>query len=778
PSTTDTKPGVNPSLAVLNETHEEASLEEHSEAIEMVSLANNAPKAKEVETRPKSSGKKGLFGSMKGLLGGKKKEREEQKVPLIQVDPNSSTPETSSIGTPDRIQSPAAEVKANVIETTIRGEKMKFWAPDDYVDNKSITDPPGDGLKLEWVYGYRGNDCRSNIHVLANDEIAYFIGSVAVLYNRTLHSQRHYREHTEEIKCIAVHPNGMTLATGQDATNKKTAADAHVRIWRADSLQTLHVLGMGVFTKSVAAVAFSKTKERLVVLDDHKEHLLSVWDVTTGKEVARTMVNNDVMCDIGFSSNDPNILVTIGREHQTWWKIYTNRVKDLENALQKNQKEAAQPQSGIEMHAKPEYGTFFKARFVICMLHTEKGDLITGDSNGTIYVWGGGNNSITNYVKHAHDGPVFSLLAYKNYLLSGGRDGMVVSWVWNKNMDEAGNIKIPKLEGGVRMLVIHNDILLIGTTTNSILVTKIAAKGCPLTGVELQKIPLTQGHFDDVRGLSMVQLAGRENDIITVGYDGIICCLNTVTREAVWKHMVKGLHFLCADLSITGEILVAGTNNGELVIFDIQHGDNFSISEQAQIKITKDKLTSVKLSADGNKIAIGTKSLIVIMKWTEVEESQWAWQEMGQCQGHSRSVTGLDWNIDGTLLQSSSDKPEFCIWNIETCHLLNPEEQKNQRWLTHTSKLGFPVTGVWHCKQGKEADISSVEINPTKTLVAMGNSQGYISLFKYPCCKEGSYSHTYRGSNCPLPNIGFTTSGRHLITLGGRDACLMQWKII
>ena len=40
---------------------------------------------------------------------------------------------------------------------------------------------------------------------------------------------------------------------------------------------------------------------------------------------------------------------------------------------------------------------------MICMLHNERGDLVTGDSNGTIYVWGNGGNTITNFIKHGHD---------------------------------------------------------------------------------------------------------------------------------------------------------------------------------------------------------------------------------------------------------------------------------------------------------------------------------------------------------------------------------------
>lgn len=101
------------------------------------------------------------------------------------------------------------------------------------------------------------------------------------------------------------------------------------------------------------------------------------------------------------------------------------------------------------------------------LLHTDKGDLITGDSNGTIYVWGRGGNFITNLIKHAHDvsgyvskttmlefhsettiylpvsqGPVFSLLLYRTTLITGGRDSTLCSWMYNKNMDQTAKIEV------------------------------------------------------------------------------------------------------------------------------------------------------------------------------------------------------------------------------------------------------------------------------------------------------------------------------------------------
>ena len=49
-------------------------------------------------------------------------------------------------------------------------------------------------------YGYRGRDCRNNLFVLASGEVVYFIAAVAVMYDPRGHKQRHYTEHTDDIR--------------------------------------------------------------------------------------------------------------------------------------------------------------------------------------------------------------------------------------------------------------------------------------------------------------------------------------------------------------------------------------------------------------------------------------------------------------------------------------------------------------------------------------------------------------------------------------------------
>ncbi|VDL21318.1 unnamed protein product [Hymenolepis diminuta] len=172
------------------------------------------------------------------------------------------------------------------------------------IDNKDVFLNP---QSVPYRYGYRGKDCRNNVYLLPTGEIIYFIAAVVVLYNLEQHSQRHYLEHNDDIKCLAVHPDRITIATGQTAGHGKCdgkvcagvniklhlpCLNPHVRIWNSVSLETLHVIGLGIFESSVACLAFSKTDggSVLAVIDEAANHTITVWDWQKSRRIAETKV--------------------------------------------------------------------------------------------------------------------------------------------------------------------------------------------------------------------------------------------------------------------------------------------------------------------------------------------------------------------------------------------------------------------------------------------------------------------------------------------------------
>ena len=95
------------------------------------------------------------------------------------------------------------------VKLYIRGRPVTLFAPTSAREGTDSTSPyalervspaPAQKLRLEWVYGYRGRDARSNLYLLPTGEMVYFVAAVVVLFNAEEHSQRHYLGHTEDIK--------------------------------------------------------------------------------------------------------------------------------------------------------------------------------------------------------------------------------------------------------------------------------------------------------------------------------------------------------------------------------------------------------------------------------------------------------------------------------------------------------------------------------------------------------------------------------------------------
>lgn len=89
----------------------------------------------------------------------------------------------------------------------LRGRPLVLYAPLSILNGENggyeltrVATAPQQRLKLDWVYGYRGRDCRSNLALLPTGEMVYFVAAVCVLHNVEDQNQRHYLGHTDDVK--------------------------------------------------------------------------------------------------------------------------------------------------------------------------------------------------------------------------------------------------------------------------------------------------------------------------------------------------------------------------------------------------------------------------------------------------------------------------------------------------------------------------------------------------------------------------------------------------
>ncbi|XP_051254537.1 echinoderm microtubule-associated protein-like 2 isoform X1 [Dicentrarchus labrax] len=653
-----------------------------------------------------------------------------------------TTSSSSSSGGKSKSKECTLNAEDGYVRMFLRGRPVTMHIPDQQRESFSLDQKvalPDRKLKLQWVYGYRGRDCRSNLYLLPTGEIVYFNASVVVLYNTEEQQQRHYLGHNDDVKCLSVHPDMVTIATGQVAGNSKDGKllAPHVRVWDSVSLNTLHVIGMGVFDRAVTCVAFSKSNggTYLCAVDDANDHILSVWNWQKEKQLADVKCSNDSVLAAVFHPMDANLVVTCGKSHLNFWTMEGNTLTKRQGLFEK--------------HEKPKY--------VLCVAFAENGDAITGDSSGNIYVWAKGGNRISHQVSGAHEGGIFSVCVLKDGTMvsGGGKDRKVV--LWGHDYRKQAEMEVGESFGPVRALAEGKPgELFVGTTKNAII---RAAFPDTLT-------PIVQGHTDELWGLD---IHPSMEQFVTCSQDRQVHLWDTNSHQPLWSKTIEDPG-RCAGFHPSGAVLAVGTMTGRWLVLDTDTRDLVSMHTDGN-----EIISNIKYSPDGNFLAVASHDNFVYIY--AVTENGRKYSRVGKCTGHSSFVTHLDWSADSQYLVTNSGDYEILFWEASSGkHVTNMDTVRNLEWATSTCTLGFNTFGIW--PDGADGtDINAVCRSHDGSLLTSADDFGKVHLFSFPCSQPRAPSHEYGGHSSHVTNVAFLHDDSLLISTGGKDTSILQWVV-
>ncbi|NXY71412.1 EMAL1 protein, partial [Glareola pratincola] len=638
---------------------------------------------------------------------------------------------------------PMFSAEEGYVKMFLRGRPVTMYMPKEQVESYNLeakVELPAKRLKLEWVYGYRGRDCRSNLYLLPTGETVYFIASVVVLFNVEEQLQRHYTGHNDDVKCLAVHPDRITIATGQVAGTSKDGKQLppHVRVWDSVTLNTLHVIGMGFFDRAVTCIAFSKSNggSSLCSVDDSNDHVLSVWDWQKEEKLADVKCSNEAIFAADFHPTDTNIIVTCGKSHLSFWTLEGNSLIKKQGLFEKQE----------------------KPKFVLCVTFSANGDTITGDSSGNILVWGKGTNRISHAVQGAHEGGIFALCMLRDGTLvsGGGKDRKLISW--NGNYQKLHKTEIPEQFGPIRTVAEgKGDVVLIGTTRNFVLQGTLSG----------DFFPITQGHTDELWGLAV---HSSKPQFFTCGHDKHITLWDATTHRPIWNKIIED-PAQSSGFHPSASVVAVGTLTGRWFVFDTETKDLVTVHTDGN-----EQLSVMRYSPDGNFLAIGSHDNCIYIYG--VSENGRKYTRIGKCSGHSSFITHLDWSVNSQYLVSNSGDYEILYWIPSACkQVVSVETTRDIEWATYTCTLGFHVFGVW--PEGSDGtDINAVCRSHGRKLLSTGDDFGKVHLFSYPCSQFRAPSHVYGGHSSHVTNVDFLCEDTHLISTGGKDTSIMQWRVI
>ncbi|CAG9583424.1 unnamed protein product [Danaus chrysippus] len=632
----------------------------------------------------------------------------------------------------------------------IRGRPVVMYGPSDHenLDLAKVAPPPQSKLKLEWVYGYRGKDCRSNLYMLPTGEMVYFVAAVVVLFNVEEQCQRHYTGHTDDVKSLAIHPNKLIIASGQCAGHDRLDARPHVRVWNSVSLATLAVIGVGSLERAVSCLSFSRADggTLLAVVDEGADRVLSVWDWQRADRgcLAETKCSVDTVIAAEFHPLDRNQLVTCGKGHIAFWTL------DASNVLYKRM--------GV-------FDTRDKPKYVTCLGFNHNGDVISGDSSGSLTLWSRGTSVASRTVRGAHSGGVFSVCSLREggLLSAGGKDGRIV--LFDDELNATGTEAIIEGHyGGVRVLSEGRGRLLVGTTRNCILVGDM----------QLGFTPAVLGHVDEVWGLATHPSLPQ---FVSAGWDRLLQLWDGMSHSTVWSKDIDERAQCCAWSSDGGVVAVGGCS-GRWMVYDPH-----TRALLADHRDGSEPIQTIVYSPNNQMVALGARDNFIYIY--QVDDQGARYSRLGKCvgtekkrrRGHSSFITHLDWSEDSQYLRSNSGDYELLYWNASTCRqVTSPTSMRDVTWATNHCPITFTTVGVW--PEGADGtDINSCDKSSDSRLAVTGDDFGKVKLYAYPVTQPKSVCATYGGHSSHVSCVRFSCDGSRVLSAGGRDAALLQWAV-
>ena len=98
--------------------------------------------------------------------------------------------------------------------------------------------------------------------------------------------------------------------------------------------------------------------------------------------------------------------------------------------------------------------------------------------------------------------------------------------------------------------------------------------------------------------------------------------------------------------------------------------------------------------------------------------------------------------------------------------------------------MGWPVQAIWS-EESDGTDVNACTRSAAGDALATGDDFGMVRLYAYPCVRGGGRGKgplpphkAYRGHMSHVMNTRFLCNDTHMLSVGGNDAAIFQWRHI
>eukprot|EP01035_Chromulina_nebulosa_P019260 gene19260-25115_t len=687
--------------------------------------------------------------------------------------------------------------------STIREEAVKSFASSfelnlSGIKNNSLASPidkiqaPADDLVLAWVHGYSVRRARQSVKYTYDGSVVYSAGPIGVVYDKTLHVQKHCLGHSDEITCLDVHPLSGLCVSGQSSER-----DVMAFVWESWSGKILQRLSFGQ-VNGLSTVLFDQSGSLVFAACQDIDHSIKIIDWKSNIELSSVKTGSLKISSISVSNiNSDNYkirLLETGINHFGIVEINKSNYSTKLTGLY-----------GPEQLNHPHIFTSISIPSPVVNDPSEldgRNEFLVGLSNGSLGTILYNERKISNYVP-ALKGPVNAMAVIpslsnspeeilKYRIVIAGVNGFIK--ILDSDLQELKvyNLYVPPKEIGRFDHGLHPTGRAKGFL--SVAVDRFNRKILYSTaGGELGEIELETG-FNVNNGpiveshcrYSLRTLASHpiRQECITAGDDKVLRVWNIDSHKSI-----NQIDLPAAATSLTyspnGQLIVAGL--GKLDNEIPSNVKTFGVAIisylQGDLRIVhvatdaEDDVVSTVFTPDGSKLFAGS-----LDKHIYAYNALDNFRLMKKISSHNQPIASLDMSIDGKIFVSYGSIDEIFLWETSTNSSAYTEEAykaavDETKWFEKQSKIGKATVGIYE-PFTYTSEITAISVSKNNGLISVGSSYGPIKLLIYPSSNLFCPYKEYHGhSSGGVSQVRFSFNSEYVFSVGKSDRLLLTWKV-
>lgn len=679
-----------------------------------------------------------------------------------------------------------------------------------YESGVSDPSPPsGDDLDLAWVHGYRGFDCRNNVFFVNNGMgrlVVYYAAALGIVLDPLTREQRYFRGHQDDILAMTVFEmkstNQVLVATGQQGM-------ASIFIWEVPSMQTLAVLPTK--QKTVQFLSFSADGRLLVALSEDLQ--ICVYDWKTQSMLSSTKVDGSVVSSLqvlGMGSSTPPSSLQFFTAGDKLLRLWTLQGRNITST-----KYVTSTCGGTTI------------QLFLCVVEILS-KFYVGCEDGSVYIIPLEGKGVTGRFNHSDSTPVKAddgkkgkgdgkaaknpavtamhvfTSAAKSFLFTGAKDGSIVLWdasevninpkplrLFSFNIDAVGtpDIMAKQIQNiSAKQINASSLLLVVGTRGCDLLEVMVSldkqSAALHVNAQEPMKGVLVRGHCNDE--LWGVATHPSLPEYCTVGDDKTLRFYDLHSFEM--KLVIPLGHISrTVEYNSTGNMLALGfggrvgkgkeAGGGIVRVYSADWRSPAGVVKLAERKDAKQWISDIKFTPDGHSVVAGAHDCkIYIYDLAQGKKGEYELRLRNTFSKHNSVINHLDLSADGRYMQSNCSAYELLFCDVSNGkHVTSATELKDVKWSSWTCTLGWPVQGIWAAGMDG-SDINAVARSHTGHLLATSDDFGQVHLFRYPVTDKNAKSLAFKGHSSHVMNVRWSCGDEYLISAGGGDKCIFQWK--